>query len=136
MSHRGRQLITKKYSTNRWIATALSIDSSTETFRRNLVVEGGDFVPFEFGDFVLESGCGVEGAEMVAVVRCGVDGDDDSADVLVAVVELQADFDWWTVSFEASSVSTEDSIISHDLPSRKITTVRDHSSTWGQIKKD
>ena len=86
-SHRGSQLITRKYSTSRWTDTALSIDSSTDTFRRNF----GVGMPGDFG--ALQSkGLGDSFDNDAVLLLSAVDAA-DSAHVLVVVDSLQLDFE-------------------------------------------
>ena len=81
----------------------MSIDSSTETFRLNL---GGE----RAGGFGSGCGCDIDVVVVVVVVvLSGVELDD--SDALVAIVELQPDFEGGTTSPERSSRSFADSII-------------------------
>jgi len=94
----------------------LSIDSSTATCRLNLVFEGADaFGVLQFEGFIVKpAGSGVEGGVVLVVVVVFSGVDDDSAEVLVAVVELQADFEGGTISPGTSLTLITDSSIAHD----------------------
>jgi hypothetical protein len=78
--------------------------------------EGADaFGVLQFEGFVVEpAGSGVEGGVLLVVVVVLSGVDDDSAEVLVAVVELQADFEGGTISPGTSSSFITDSSIAHD----------------------